>query len=72
MTTMVHDPLHDPQASGDWVPPVDVARQLAREALDRQATANIHDEHAMLQAATVLHYVLRDLLNALDAEDGGR
>lgn len=66
-----HDPLHDPDRDArDWSPGRDLAIDLARQTLAKHATANIHDHTAMLQAATGLDYVLRDLIAALDAERG--
>ncbi|MFE7509728.1 hypothetical protein ACFU8I_00580 [Streptomyces sp. NPDC057540] len=71
VTIGIHDPLHTPELDRpEWVPPVDMARRLAREMLEKQANANIHDEHQMLAAAVGLELTLRDLLNALDAEEG--
>lgn len=65
-------PLHDPErAPRGWTPPLDIARTLARKALAEHSSASIHDERAMLRAAVGLEWVLRDLLDALDAEDGG-
>lgn len=65
------DPLYDPERDAhDFVPPLDMARTLARQALAKHEGANIHDDNAMLRAASSLQYVLRDLLAALDAEAG--
>ncbi|MGW3114441.1 hypothetical protein [Streptomyces sp. NPDC001091] len=38
--------------------------------LAEKGQANIHDRDAMIRAAYGLHYVLLDLLAALDAERG--
>jgi hypothetical protein len=70
--TAAFDPLHDPERdTRSWVPSLDVARTVAREARDRHASANIHDHDAMMRAATSLDMVLRDLLAALDAAEAG-
>lgn len=64
-------PLHDPARDADnWTPPLDQAIARARKVLDEKAQANIHDQDAMIRAAVSLDYVLRDLLDALDKEDG--
>lgn len=66
-----HTPLHDPaRDSRDWTPSLDLARDVARDALTNHEGANIHDHTAMLRAATSLEFVLRDLLAALDKEAG--
>lgn len=71
MTVAAQDPLYDPARDAhDWVPPLDMARTLARQVLANHEGANIHDETAMLRAASSLQYVLRALLAALDAADG--
>ncbi|MEV7833024.1 hypothetical protein AB0P12_20775 [Streptomyces subrutilus] len=68
--TTAHSPLHDPERDGGrWVPPLDFALETARDALAKQAGANIHDDRAMLTAAVVLDLALRALVAALDAED---
>jgi hypothetical protein len=70
-TTALHQPLHDPaEDAGSWVPPLDLALDLARATLAEQAGANIHDDRAMLNAAVHLEIRLRDLLAALDKEAG--
>ncbi|MDV5147201.1 hypothetical protein R1T08_24240 [Streptomyces sp. SBC-4] len=70
ITVGIHDPLHIPALDRpEWVPPLDMARRLARQMLDKHATANIHDADEMLRAAVGLEHALRDLLNALDAEE---
>lgn len=66
----VYDPLHSPDTGQSFVPSLDVARRFAREALDKAAQANIHDPAELLNAAGDLHYVLRAVLAALDAEEG--
>lgn len=64
-------PLHDPARDArNWTPSLDLARDVARDALAKHEGADIHDHTAMLRAATALDFVLRDLLNALDKEDG--
>ncbi|MFE0353615.1 hypothetical protein ACFW2I_08985 [Streptomyces nigra] len=70
-----YDPLHDPKAEAHvFVPALQQAIARAREVLAEKAPANIHDQDAMIRAAYGLHYVLHDLLAALDAEGlgGGR
>ena len=58
-------PLHTP---GPDMPagaiPLDVALQLAREALDRHQNANIHSRVAMYFAALDLDHALRTLVRA--------
>jgi hypothetical protein len=72
VTVDAYEPLHDPASDAHhFVPPLDMARTLARKALAKHDVANIHDDDAMLQAAASLNYVLRDLLNALDAGEAG-
>ncbi|MBL3670182.1 hypothetical protein JL475_30225 [Streptomyces sp. M2CJ-2] len=66
-----YDPLHDPEKDAHvGVPSLTQAIDRARKALDEKAQANIHDQDAMIRAAYGLHYVLHDLLAALDAERG--
>jgi hypothetical protein len=68
-----YDPLHGPERDTHvFVPPLQVAIDRAREVLDEKGQANIHDKDQMIRAAYGLHYVLRDLLAALDAERGER
>jgi hypothetical protein len=65
------NPLHDPARDArHWTPPLDQAIARARKVLNEKAQANIHDQDAMIRAAAGLDYVLRDLLAALDAEEG--
>ncbi|MFE3786963.1 hypothetical protein [Streptomyces goshikiensis] len=67
--TTAHSPLHDPERdSGRWVPPLDFALETARDALAKQAGANIHDHRATLTAAVVLDIALRSLVAALDRQ----
>ncbi|MGW1252553.1 hypothetical protein [Streptomyces sp. NPDC002535] len=69
MTTSDLDRLGDlPRADS----PVELglARRLARETVNEQANASIHDHHQILRAAVALDLRLRDLLDALDAEEG--
>lgn len=64
-----HDPLHDPERDArNWRPDLGLAIDLARRALDTHAESNIHNHGAMLNAATSLDFVLRDLVAALDKE----
>ncbi|KOG58438.1 hypothetical protein ADK77_44205 [Streptomyces antibioticus] len=69
MTT--YDPLYDPQKDVHVVvPSLEQAIDRARKVLAEKGQANIHDRDEMIRAATGLHYVLHDLLAALDAERG--
>ncbi|MCY0952107.1 hypothetical protein [Streptomyces sp. H27-S2] len=71
MTTTAYDPLRTPEPDGaQWVPPLDIALESARETLAEQQRANIYDDRAMLGAAVRLEIALRQLLTALDAEAG--
>jgi hypothetical protein len=66
-----YDPLHDPEKDAHVpVPPLQQAIDRARKVLAEKSQANIHDRDAMIRAAYGLHYVLHDLLAALDAERG--
>ncbi len=66
-----YTPLHDPQSDMHFgVPSLEQAIDRARKVLAEKAQANIHDKDAMIRAAYGLHYVLHDLLAALDAERG--
>lgn len=66
-----YDPLYDPADDASrWAPPLDVAIDRARKVLGEKGEANIHDQDAMIRAATGLEIVLRDLLAALDKEAG--
>lgn len=49
---------------------LDVALQLAREALAKHETADAQSQTAMLLAADELQYALRNLVNALDQPQG--
>ncbi|GAA2985162.1 hypothetical protein [Streptomyces fulvorobeus] len=72
-TSAMHQPLFNPEADGTpWVPPLDLAFDIARETLDEHAGANIHDPAAMLRAAVCLEMRLRQLVAALDKEGGDR
>ena len=62
------DALYVPQPSDAYVPPLDIARRLAREDLAEQQSVSIHDHMAMVRAATKLEIRLRQLLDALDAD----
>ena len=66
-----YTPLHNSETEAHvLVPPLKQAIDQAREVLAEKAQANIHDQDAMIRAAYGLHYVLHDLLAALDAERG--
>ncbi|MEU9444640.1 hypothetical protein AB0D42_27915 [Streptomyces sp. NPDC048304] len=68
-----YDPLYDPEKDVHFgVPSLQQAIDRARKVLDEKAAANIHDQDEMIRAAYGLHYVLHDLLAALDAEGGER
>lgn len=68
-----YDPLFDPKKDAHpVVPALEQAIDRARKVLDEKAPANIHDQDEMIRAAYGLHYVLHDLLAALDAERGER
>ncbi|MFE2555995.1 hypothetical protein ACFXGT_08155 [Streptomyces sp. NPDC059352] len=60
-------PLHTP---GTEPPPgaisLEVALHIARCALTRHSSANIHSRTAMFNAAVDLEHALRTLVNALD------
>ncbi|MFH9957331.1 hypothetical protein ACH4OX_24400 [Streptomyces roseolus] len=65
------DPLYDAARDGEPVLlSVDTARRIAREDLDDCAKADAHSLGAMVRAAATLHYRLRSLLAALNAEEG--
>lgn len=67
------DPLCNPKNDVHVVvPPLQQAIDAARKVLAEKRQANIHDRDAMIRAAYGLHYVLHDLLAALDAERGER
>lgn len=73
MTVSTYNPLHDPQKDAHVViPALQQAIDRARKVLDEKAKANIHDQDEMIRAAYGLHYVLHDLLAALEAERGDR
>ncbi|MFF5186444.1 hypothetical protein ACFY30_22155 [Streptomyces sp. NPDC000345] len=66
-----YNPLYDPKKDAHpFVPTLQWAIDRAREVSAEKAPANIHDKDAMIGAAYGLHYVLIDLLAALDAERG--
>jgi hypothetical protein len=68
-----YTPLHDPETDAHFgVPSLQDAIARARQVLGEKAKANIHDQDEMIRAATGLHWVLYDLLAALDAERGER
>jgi hypothetical protein len=69
--TASHTPLYDPKNDVHAVPPpLHEALDRARKVLDEKGQANIHDRDEMIRAAYGLHYVLHDLLAALDAQRG--
>lgn len=61
-----YNPLHEPDEEPLVPAFVDVELKLARQYLDKVATANIHDHNAMLKAAVGLDHRLRMLVAALD------
>ncbi|MEV5314276.1 hypothetical protein [Streptomyces sp. NPDC052610] len=64
-----YDPLYDPEKDvHPVVPALEQAIDRARKVLAEKTPANIHDQDEMIRAAYGLHYVLHDLLAALDAE----
>ncbi|GAB3169883.1 hypothetical protein [Streptomyces incanus] len=65
-----YNPLHDPDDTEVFPAPLDRELRAVREYLDRVATANIHDHQAMVKAAVGLHYRMRSLIAAVDAERG--
>jgi hypothetical protein len=66
-----YDPLHAAERDEHFgVPSLQQAIDRARKVLDEKSAANIHDRDEMIRAAYGLHYVLHDLLAALDAERG--
>lgn len=50
--------------------PLEKAIDRARQVLDEKGRANIHDRDEMIRAACGLHYVLHNLLAALDVQRG--
>lgn len=62
------DPLHAPSRRPLPPLPLDIAVGQARWALEKYGSVSIHDDVAMVSAATALDGVLRDVLAALDAE----
>lgn len=69
--TTGYTPLFDPETDGTvYVSPLDAALDRAREVLAEKASANIHDYNEMIRAAVGLEMRLRQLVNALDKEDG--
>ncbi|MGW8506304.1 hypothetical protein [Streptomyces sp. CLCI03] len=64
-----YTPLYGP-GDEQAIESVTVSRRLARQALDEQQSANIHDHKAMLRAAVHLDMALRRLVDSLDAQDG--
>jgi hypothetical protein len=71
VVSVSYDALYTPERDAHvGVPTLEQAIDRARKVLDEKAQANIHDKDAMIRAAYGLHYVLHDLLAALDAERG--
>ncbi|MEV7112387.1 hypothetical protein [Streptomyces anulatus] len=70
-TTTAHKPLHDPERDSTYVPPLDIVLACAREELAQYASANIYEDREMLSAAVSHHLRLRELVAALDKENGG-
>jgi len=69
--TASYNPLYDPEKDAHPVAPsLERAIARARKVLDEKGQANLHDQDEMIRAAYGLHYVLHDLLAALDAERG--
>ncbi|WP_327180424.1 hypothetical protein OG599_35270 (plasmid) [Streptomyces sp. NBC_01335] len=66
-----HLPLYDPAVDdlGVTLRTAD-ALDLARKALDKHSSANVHDHSAMIGAAVGLEMSLRALVAALDKEAG--
>ncbi|MGA4941736.1 hypothetical protein [Streptomyces cinereoruber] len=62
------DPLHDSSRRPLPPLPLDIAVSQARLALEKYGSESIHDDHAMIAAATALDMVLRNVLAALDAD----
>lgn len=66
-----YTPLFDPEKDVHAVvPTLQRAIEQARKFHDEKGRANLHDKDEMIRAAVSLHYVLHDLLAALDAERG--
>jgi len=70
MADSSYTPLHDPDSDARVAPSLEQALYHARRVLDEKAGANIHSQAEMIRAACGLHYVLHNLLAALDAERG--
>ncbi len=71
MTVASFTPLHGPERDAHvGVPSLQDAIARARNVLAEKGQANIHSQDEMIRAATGLHWVLLDLLAALDAERG--
>lgn len=67
--TTSYTPLYDPET--DALPnasSLSEALHRARKTLDEKASANIHDQDAMIRAAVGLEMCLRQLVDALDKE----
>jgi hypothetical protein len=66
-----YNPLYNPETDAHpVVPALEQAIGRARKVVAEKSQANIHDQDAMIRAAYGLHYVLHDLLAAIDAERG--
>ncbi|MGW2040508.1 hypothetical protein [Streptomyces virginiae] len=66
-----HTPLRNPAHElPPGTVPLDVALQLAREALAKHENSSVLERTAMVFAASDLQYALRTLVVTLDAEAG--
>lgn len=54
----------------EYVPPLDRARALAREVLEAAEQVDIYDHAAVVGHLSALRIVTRNLLDALDTEEG--
>lgn len=69
------DALYVPRACDTYVPPLHIARRLARKELTAQEdlaapdATSVHSAEQMIEAAVTLQIRLRQVLDALDAED---
>lgn len=65
-----YDPLHGPDDALPAPAHLDVEVVMAHQLLAEVAPVNIHDDDAVLRAASGLFYRLRSLLAAIDADRG--
>lgn len=66
-----HDPLYTPgKDRAPDIHTVDLALRMARESLDCCGAKNVHAHGQMLGAAAELHFVLHQLVVAIEAERG--